>query len=253
LQVLAEPNLLTVSGEQASFLAGGEFPFPTIQGGASGVGQITVQFKEFGIKLNFLPVVTPRGSILLRVMPEVSSLDYSNGLTVNGFSVPGLATRRVQTEVELENEQSFIIAGLLDNQVTEQLSKIPGLANIPILGKLFESRSLQKSDTELLIVVTPELVRPIPAGSKAPELKLPLPWGKGMPEKAPRTPGADVTGAPTPIQRIETVPIEQLKSSPLPQNNGQGSPDSKDGNQLPALAPLPSGLPSAQPSSGTVK
>jgi pilus assembly protein CpaC len=253
LQILAEPNLLTVSGEQASFLAGGEFPFPTIQGGASGVGQITVQFKEFGIKLNFLPVVTPRGSILLRVMPEVSSLDYSNGLTVNGFSVPGLATRRVQTEVELENEQSFVIAGLLDNQVVEQLNKIPGLANIPILGKLFESKSLQKNDTELLIVVTPELVRPLAAGSTVPGLKMPLPWGKDMPDKAPRTPGSDITGPPAPIQRIDTLPIEQLKSLPLPQPAGPGAPDTQNGSQLPALAPIQSGLPSSQPSSGTVK
>jgi pilus assembly protein CpaC len=258
LQILAEPNLLTVSGEQASFLAGGEFPFPTIQGGAGGVGQITIQFKEFGIRLNFLPIVTPRGSILLKVTPEVSSLDYSNGLTVNGYSVPGLASRRVQTQVELENEQSFVIAGLLDNQITEQLNKIPGLASIPVLGKLFESKSYQKSDTELLVVVTPELVRPAPAGTVAP-LKTPLPWGKDMPEKAPRTPGADVTGPPTPIQRIDTLPIEVLKSSPLPQNPAQGAQDTKEGNQVPppasapAPAPAQSGSASAPPGSGTVK
>ncbi|MBV8905187.1 MAG: type II and III secretion system protein, partial [Acidobacteriia bacterium] len=253
LQILAEPNLLTVSGEQASFLAGGEFPFPTIQGGAGGVGQITIQFKEFGIRLNFIPLVTPRGSILLKVQPEVSSLDYSNGLTVNGFAVPGLATRRVQTEVELENKQSFIIAGLLDNQITEQLNKIPGLSNIPILGKLFQSKSLQKSDTELLIVVTPELVRPLAAGSAVPDLKTPLPWGKDMPEKTPRTPGEDVTGPPAPIQRIDTLPIEQLKSLPLPQSTGPGTSDSNNGSQLPAATPAPSVPPSAQPSSGTVK
>jgi pilus assembly protein CpaC len=251
LQILAEPNLLTVSGEQASFLAGGEFPFPTIQGGASGVGQITVQFKEFGIRLNFLPVVTPRGSIMLKVMPEVSSLDYSNGLTVNGFSVPGLATRRVQTEVELENEQSFVIAGLLDKQVTEQLNKIPGLANIPVLGKLFESKSLQTNDTELLVVVTPELVRPVNAGGNVPALDMPLPWRKGMPDKAPRTPGADVTGTPTPLQRIDTVPIEVLKSSPS-QGAGPGNLDNKDTNQMPTLPPQ-SGSPTPPPSPGTVK
>lgn len=253
LQILAEPNLLTVSGEQASFLAGGEFPFPTIQGGASGVGQITVQFKEFGIRLNFLPIVTPRGSILLKVIPEVSSLDYSNGLTVNGFSVPGLSTRRVQTQVELENEQSFVIAGLLDNQITEQLNKIPGLSNIPVLGKLFESKSLQKNDTELLVVVTPELVRPVPAGGAVPNLKMPLPWGKEMPNQAPRTPGADVTGAPTPIQRTDTVPIEQLKSLPLSQSAGQANPDSQNGSQMPALTPVQNSASSAQPSSGTVR
>ena len=143
LQILAEPNLLTLSGKSASFLAGGEFPFPTIQGGASGVGQITIQFKEFGIRLNFLPVVTPRGTIRLTVTPEVSSLDYANGLSVSGYTVPGLATRRVQTDVELENGQSFVIAGLLNNQVTDELSKMPGLSSIPLLGKLFQSRSVE--------------------------------------------------------------------------------------------------------------
>jgi pilus assembly protein CpaC len=253
LQILAEPNLLTISGEEASFLAGGEFPFPTIQGGAAGVGQITIQFKEFGIRLNFLPVVTPRGSILLKVTPEVSSLDYSNGLTVNGFSVPGLATRRVQTEVELENQQSFLIAGLLDKQVTEQLNKVPGLANLPVLGKLFESKSLNKSDTELLVVVTPELVRPIPAGGKVPEVPMPLPFGKGTPEHAPQTPGADVTGAPPPIQTSDTVPIELLRTSPLPQNSTQPTQNGNPVQPPSVMPPAQSATPATQPGSGTVK
>jgi pilus assembly protein CpaC len=163
LQILAEPNLLTLSGKAASFLAGGEFPFPTIQGGAAGVGQITIQFKEFGVRLNFLPVVTPRGTIRLTVTPEVSSLDYANGLTISGYTIPGLSTRRVQTEIELENGQSFVIAGLLNNQITEQLSRMPGLASIPLLGKLFQSRNISKSSSELLVMVTPELVYPSPA------------------------------------------------------------------------------------------
>jgi pilus assembly protein CpaC len=249
LQVLAEPNLLTVSGEQASFLAGGEFPFPTIQGGASGVGQITVQFKEFGIRLSFLPTVTPRGSILLRVTPEVSSLDYSNGLTVNGFNVPGLASRRVQTEVELENQQSFVIAGLLDKQVTEQLNKVPGLANIPVLGKLFESKSFSRSDTELLVVVTPELVRPISAGGKIPGLQMPIPFGKDVPDTAPRTPGADITGSPAPIQRIDTVPIEELKSF-SGQTVGPRTQETKEPTAPPAGQ---SATPASQPGSGNGK
>jgi pilus assembly protein CpaC len=246
LQVLAEPNLLTVSGEQASFLAGGEFPFPTIQGGAAGVGQITVQFKEFGIRLSFLPVVTPRGSILLRVMPEVSSLDYSNGLTVNGFNVPGLASRRVQTEVELENEQSFVIAGLLDKQVTEQLNKVPGLASIPVLGKLFESKSFSRSDTELLVVVTPELVSPIPAGAKIPGVSMPMSFGKDVPDKAPRTPGADVTGAPAPIQRVDTLPIEQLKSFTLQTTGHEGAQEGKEPS-MSAFPPAQGGATSSPP------
>ncbi len=252
LEILAEPNLLTVSGQEASFIAGGEFPFPTIQGGASGVGQITIQFKEYGIRLNFLPVVTPRGSILLKVTPEVSSLDYTNGLTVSGYSVPGLSTRRVETQIELENKQSFVIAGLLDKQVTEQLNKVPGLANIPVLGKLFESKSYQKNDTELLVVVTPELVRPISADGKIPTIPMPMPLGKEMPDASPRTPGADVTGMPSPIQRFDTLPIEQLKSLPLPQ--GTGPRDNQGESLTPTLAPAQTGTPPpSQPPTGTVK
>jgi pilus assembly protein CpaC len=210
LQILAEPNLLTLSGKPASFLAGGEFPFPTLQGGGAGVGQITIQFKEFGVRLNFLPVVTPRGTIRLTVTPEVSSLDYANGLTISGYTIPGLSTRRVQTEIELDNGQSFVIAGLLNNQVTEQLTRMPGLASIPLLGKLFQARSVSKSSSELLIMVTPELIYPIGAGTKVPEVPFPLPFPKEYPKSAPQTPvppGAAVT--PIPYKR-DSVPIEEL-------------------------------------------
>jgi len=210
LQILAEPNLLATSGKAANFLAGGEFPFPTLQGGGSGVGQITIQFKEFGIRLNFVPTVTPRGTIRLVVTPEVSSLDYGNGLTVSGYTVPGLATRRVQTEVELENGQSFVIAGLLNNQVIENLNKIPGLASIPLLGKLFESRSLQKNNTELLVMVTPELVRPIPAGAKPPSVDMPKPFLKGTAPAAPQNPEPASGDIPL-LPRSESLPVEELK------------------------------------------
>src|SRR6185437_12386724 len=181
LQILAEPNLLTTSGKPASFLAGGEFPFPTLQGGGAGVGQITIQFKEFGIRLNFTPTVTPRGTIKLIVNPEVSSLDYANALIVSGYTIPGLSSRKVQTEIELESGQSFVIAGLLNNQVTEQLSRMPGFADIPLLGKLFQSRSVSKNNTELLVMVTPELVGPLPAGAKGPEVSGPVPFMKDAP------------------------------------------------------------------------
>jgi pilus assembly protein CpaC len=207
IQILAEPDLLALSGHQASFLAGGEFPFPTIQGGGSGVGQITIQFKEFGIRLNFVPTVTPRGTIHLKVMPEVSSLDYSNGLTVSGFTVPALSTKRVTTEVELDNGQSFAIAGLLDNQLTENLDRLPGFANIPVLGKLFTSRSYSRSNSELLIVVTPELVRPLQAGQKGPLLDMPKPFMPGsLPERLsnPTDPGA--------LQKKTTLTVEELKA-----------------------------------------
>jgi pilus assembly protein CpaC len=251
VQVLAEPNLLTTSGREASFLAGGEFPFPTIQGGAAGVGQITVQFKEFGIRLQFLPVVTPRGTIRLVVTPEVSSLDYSNGLTVNGFTVPGLSTRRVQTEIELENGQSFVIAGLLNNQVTEQFNKVPGIGDIPVLGKLFQSRSLTKNDDELMVLVTPELVAPIPAGVKPPEVKMPLPFMKGAPTSAPMNPRAPVTG---PLPKTDSLPFEVMKS--LEQTSGGSqilTPDT--GSQKTAAPPVQAAQqnspPSAQPSTGS--
>lgn len=175
-QVLAEPNLLTLSGHRASFLAGGQFPYPTIQGGANGIGQVTIQFRDFGIRLNFLPRVTLRGTIQLEVEPEVSSLDPANGLTMNGYTIPGLDVRRVHTEVELRNGQSLVIAGLLDNRVTQTINKIPGLSALPLFGKLFESRSILKNNSELLVIVTPEIVEPIPAGTPLPSLDMPVPF-----------------------------------------------------------------------------
>lgn len=229
-QTLAEPNLLTLSGQQASFLAGGEFPFPTIQGGGSGVGQITVQFKEFGIRLNFLPIVTARGTIQLSVTPEVSSLDFANGLTVSGFTVPGLATRRVQTQVELQNGQSFVIAGLLDNQLSQTLDKIPGISSIPVLGKLFQSRSVQKNNDELLVLVTPELVRPIPGGMPVPEVTMPVPFLQDGPITSPRTPGVEVTGPVAQLPKRSSMPVEELRS-------GQQS-STPPPNTNPAQAPL---------------
>ena len=144
--MLAEPNLLAINGKQASFLAGGEFPFPMVQR-RQRRRAVTIMWREFGVRLNFLPTVTPRGTIRLQVAPEVSSLDYTNAVTVQGFTIPGLSTRRVQTEVELESGQSFVIAGLLDNQTTENLYKIPGLGNIPLLGKLFQSQDDQAATT----------------------------------------------------------------------------------------------------------
>jgi pilus assembly protein CpaC len=207
-QILAEPNLLTLSGHAASFLAGGEFPFPTLQGGGAGVGQVTIQFREFGIRLNFRPTVTPRGTIRLMVNPEVSSLDPANGLTVSGFTVPGLDTRKVQTDVELQNGQSLVIAGLLDNRLTETISKIPGLANIPLLGKLFESRSVLKNNSELLVVVTPEIVQPIPAGAPIPTVKMPKDFMKDTAKVTPQNPVA--AGENGNLPRPNTLPVEVL-------------------------------------------
>jgi pilus assembly protein CpaC len=219
-EVLAEPNVLAINGKQASFVAGGQFPFPMVQGGAS-VGAVTISWKEYGIRLNFLPDVTPRGTIRLQVEPEVSALDYSNAVTISGFTVPALTTRRVQTEVELESGQSFVIAGLLNNQVTESLSKIPGIGDIPLLGKLFQSKTLSKDNTELLVIVTPEVVRPVPAGTPPPSLRYTIPFiseNSGVPMQQP---GLAQTG-PVPVKPSEkTLPAEELMEK---RRQGQAAP-----------------------------
>ena len=156
--------------------------FPVVQSSANGISNVTIQFREFGIRLNFTPTITPRGTIKLEVAPEVSSLDYANGLTYQGFNIPGLDVRRVKTEIELENNQSFAIAGLLDNTLTQNLSKIPGLGDIPLLGKLFQSQSTTKNNSEILVVVTPELVQPISQAVSVPALVMPKPFHEGRPK-----------------------------------------------------------------------
>ncbi|MEW5979819.1 MAG: type II and III secretion system protein family protein [Acidobacteriota bacterium] len=160
LQILAEPNLLASNGKEASFLAGGEFPIPIVQG-SQNINTVTIQFKEFGVRLNFTPNILPSGKIRLKVRPEVSALDFANAVNIGGFFIPALSTRRAETEVELADGQSFAIAGLIDNRLNEVYTKIPALGDIPILGYLFRSRSLQKSKTELLVLVTPKFVKPL--------------------------------------------------------------------------------------------
>ncbi len=194
LEILAEPNLMTESGKDASFLAGGEFPFPILQstGGSGGFAGITIQFKEFGVRLNFTPTLTPDGLIHLKVKPEVSSLDFTNALTLQGFVIPALATNRVESDMSLTDGQSFAIAGLMDNRVTEQMQKIPGIGDIPILGKLFTSKSLNRSKNELVIVVTPHIVHPLPQGQPTPNLNYPDPFLRptvGLPAKGEPVPG----------------------------------------------------------------
>ncbi len=213
LQILAEPNLLAMNKHEASFVAGGEFPFPTLQGGGSGVGQVTIQFREFGIKLRFTPTLTPRGTIKLHVSPEVSSLDYANSLTVQGSVVPALSTRKVETDIELNDGQSFAIGGLLDQRTTQTLSRIPGLADIPILGKFFTSRTINKSNSELLVIVTPELVAPIPAEQPLPEIPRPVRFleGAGILTLPPQTPGPSVTGPPPATLHRDQLPVQEMQ------------------------------------------
>jgi pilus assembly protein CpaC len=214
LEILAEPNVLAENGKQASFLAGGEFPYPVVQGSsAGGTNAVTIQFREFGVRLNFIPTITPRGTIQLQVAPEVSALDYTNGVTVSGFTVPGISVRNVNTEVELSEGQSFAIGGLLDNRETETFNKIPFIGDVPILGKLFQSISRTKQNTELIVIVTPQFVRPIPAGQHLPELKYPVPFLPPNSGISMATPTQNVTG-PVPVTPpTPTMPVEALIKS----------------------------------------
>ena len=172
ITTLAEPNLTTVSGETASFLAGGEYPVPVAQSssGSSSSSAITVQYKDYGVGLNFTPTVLANDRINLKVRPEVSELDSSTSVTTNGITIEGLSVRRVETTVELASGQSFVIGGLLQNNVKDVLSQLPGLGNLPILGKLFSSTDYQNSKSELVVIVTPYLVRPVGPG----QLQTPL-------------------------------------------------------------------------------
>jgi pilus assembly protein CpaC len=177
LQVLAEPTLTTLSGLKASFLSGGEFPFPVVQGGTGASTAITIQFRPYGVKVDFSPTVNPDGSIRLKLSPEVSTLDYSNSVTISGFTIPALSTRRADTEVEIQDGQTFMVSGLLDHRTTEIMSKVPGIANVPILGQLFRSKNFNHSVIELVILVTATVVDPLaPTDQPAPgEPKLAVP------------------------------------------------------------------------------
>ncbi|HEU4871007.1 MAG TPA: type II and III secretion system protein family protein, partial [Pyrinomonadaceae bacterium] len=159
---LAEPNLIAMNGQQASFLAGGEFPVPVLQNAGSGssIG-ITIVWKEYGVRLNFKPTIIDEDHIRLELEPEVSTIDFSNGVRFNGFVVPALRTRRAKTGVELRDGQAFALAGLLDNNETKTLSRIPIVSDIPIIGNLFKSKSFEKKETELMFFVTAHMVKPV--------------------------------------------------------------------------------------------
>ncbi len=172
LEILAEPNLMAANGQKASFLAGGEFPFPLVQPGA-GFTAVTIQFKPFGVKLDFTATISNDNVMRLHVAPEVSTLDFSNGLTIEGFNIPAISTRRAETEIELKDGQSFGIAGLLDHRAQALLTKVPGIGDVPVLGQLFRSRSVNRSNTELLVLVTPRIVDPVHTPSAAPLVSAP--------------------------------------------------------------------------------
>jgi pilus assembly protein CpaC len=197
-QILAEPTITTIDGEKASFLSGGEFPFPVVQGGVGGLTAITIQFRPYGVRLEFTPNVTGEGTIRLKVAPEVSALDYTNAVTISGFTIPAISTRRAETEVELRDGQTFAISGLLDHRTTDLLQKTPGIASVPILGELFKSKNINHSVAELMVLVTATLVDPATEPMSPVEPKLPIPLldphqfdqKQGDPKPAPVAPQA---------------------------------------------------------------
>ncbi|HKO20424.1 MAG TPA: hypothetical protein VJU82_16215, partial [Acidobacteriaceae bacterium] len=165
LQVLAEPTLSTMSGVPARFLSGGEFPFPVVQSGTGNSSAITIQFRPYGVKVDFTPTVNADGTIHLKLAPEVSTLDYSNSVSVSGFTIPALSTRRAETDVEIRDGQSFVVSGLLDHRTTEIMSKMPGISDVPILGQLFRSKNVNHSVLELVVIVTARVIDPLKPGA----------------------------------------------------------------------------------------
>jgi pilus assembly protein CpaC len=232
---LSQPNLTALSGETAEFLAGGEFPIPLSQG----LGTTTIEYKNFGVSLAYTPTVLANGRISMRVRPEVSELSTQGAITLNGFQVPALITRRAETTVELGSGQSFMIAGLLSNNSSNSIDKAPGLGDIPILGNLFRSSTYRKGETELVIVVTPYLVKPVDAN----DIKLPTD-GFRTPTEGQRLFGYQqsdgVTGGERPgPSAVESEPAAPGISQGVPTDNGaqqaQSQPDARR-NELSAPA-----------------
>jgi pilus assembly protein CpaC len=237
IRKLAEPNLIAMSGETADFLAGGEYPVPVVSAAAAGtLPTVTIVYKEFGVKLSFTPTVLSRGVISLKLMPEVSALDFTNAVAISGTVVPALTTRRARTTVELRDGQSFAIAGLLQDISTRLQDQVPWLGSVPVIGALFRSASYQANETELVVLVTPYLIKPVPPGQK---LKTPLDTSlagndldyflNGQPE-APKTPpmvpnpftgvqslfGGIEPGPPAPVPLAGTVPVPVAAPVPAP-------------------------------------
>ena len=213
LRALAEPNLIAMHGHKASFLAGGEFPIPVIQSVSSGQTAITVQFKEFGVRLEFTPTIIDENHIRLELAPEVSSLDFASGVNVQGLVIPGLRVRRAKTVLELRDGQSFALAGLIDNREQVNLSKIPLLGDIPVLGELFKSRSFQRNETELLFLATVKLVEPL------------------NPDQLPRLPGVSElkpVNSPPPGGATPSSSIDGQSGHSLPQKSGEQPPESNN-------------------------
>jgi pilus assembly protein CpaC len=226
-QSLAEPNLIAMNGKEASFLAGGEFPYPVPAGQ---FGSFTIHFKEYGVRLSFTPTVLGGDLINLKIKPEVSSLDFNNAVIIEGFRIPALTSRRAETEVELRDGQTFAIAGLLNNTALSSMRKVPGLGDIPILGHLFRSRAYTKDQTELVVMVTPQIMRRdstgvspgLPSlvepflGPNEKPIVPPAPY-VGSPHPQSRSGGRGADSAPQPQQAPEPVATTPMQSAPQPQ------------------------------------
>lgn len=181
LQILAEPDLMALNGQPAHFLAGGEFPYPVVQAVSAGTAPaISIQFKPYGVKLEFTAFIEDNNAVRLKIVPEVSTLDYSNAVTISGFILPAISTRRAETEIELRDGQTFGIAGLLDQRTTVQLSKIPGIGDVPILGELFKSRNATFTNTELIVLVTPTIVDPVNGEAPVSQPQVTFPMKNGI-------------------------------------------------------------------------
>jgi pilus assembly protein CpaC len=268
-QSLAEPNLIATNGKEASFLAGGEYPYPIIQPSGTGGNSVTIAFKEFGVRLNFTPTVLGGDLIHLKLRPEVSSLDFANAVLLEGFRIPALTTRRTETEVELRDGQTFAIAGLMNNTLTSSMSKIPGIGDIPILGLLFRSKAHQKNQTELVVMITPTIIRKGQMGVSEGLPSLVEPY-LGRPDKtypnpdaytgSPRYPtnqkapndgnynNSQTTPAPQPSSSSATVPSRPISQKPaeqprevptatVPMSAAPASKPSSGGPESPAQAP----------------
>jgi pilus assembly protein CpaC len=249
LQILAEPTLTSMSGQAASFLSGGEFPFPTIQASAGSTPVVTVSFRPYGIKLDFTPTVNEDGTIRLKVAPEVSSLDYSNAVTISGYSIPALSTRRSQTEVELTSGQSFAISGLLDRQTQEAFARTPGIASIPILGELFKSKNNSHSITELVVIITADLVDPMTAPAPVePKMSVPNmeadPFDKQINKNKLANPNTNrdtgKTESPVAPQNQATTPAQPVVAANTPAPaaaENPSTPETSTATAAPAPAP----------------
>jgi pilus assembly protein CpaC len=258
-QSLAEPNLVAIDGKEASFLAGGEYPFPVVTPTSAGGYTVTIMFKEFGVRLHFTPTILGDEMVRLKVRPEVSSLDFTNAIVMEGFRVPALSTRRTETEVELRNGQTFAIAGLMNNTLTNSVSKIPGLGDIPILGALFRSKAHQKNQTELVVIITPYILRRNSVGVSegvpnlvepylgAPHRSLPPPSPYiGSPRYGGTEPGPGANAQPgqqaapaiaAPAAEPVSAPVAPAPAAPAKTSSTAPAAATAPANPQPAVAP----------------